>query len=1387
MVKLLLRSTLFSLLIAWALTLNGQSHPVVFDHVSEGLPQKSISAFAQDQYGFIWIGTNYGLNRYDGARIQTFESIFHDSTSLRSNMITSLLVDKQGRLWIGTIGGGVNMYDMKQDRFIRLSSDNPRVRLKDDYVTTLYQDQNDVIWVGTENSGLFVYEPQSQSYHRTLYQQDDPGDVSSTSVLAISEDSRGHLWLGTLNEGLRRIEKGTANVMVCKKGDGTRPLASNTIRTLHLGGSGRLWIGTNGGLEEMVYDGQAEPSFRVPFQEGCSLGAKLRESVILSIVEQGDYLWVGTENNGLFRMTLATGEMEVYTHDPLDGTSISGNSIWSLFNDANGNLWIGTFLKGVSKINHLKQKFASTQKVLIDGSYESLGLTSSFAQEKNGDLWIGSDGNGLFYYDAKGRKYQHFHQDHPLQPLSSNAVVTTLIDQEDNLWVGTWGGGINLLKQGDNRFRHLLHDSQDPASLSGNDILHMIQDRKGRIWIAAFNRGLDVYLPSQDRFIHFSTESENRIISSNKVRTLAEDPEGNIWIGTQGDGLERITLNEKLEVVDRQCFYCKTEEDEFAAMTIQHLFFDREGKLWISSSGSGLFHLDQSTGNFTRYSKTNGLPSNLINALLEDERGIFWGSTNMGLFSFDLTKGQFTSYTKEDGLLADDYCKSSAFQAQDGKIYFGGNNGFDEFYAEEVSQNEQVPPIFITQVSVGGEMIKSEKGEAWILNDQSIELTHRQNDLNFEFIALNYVQSAKNQYQFKLEGYDDDWREVGGEPMASYINIPSGSYTFQVRAANNDGKWNEQGATLSVYIHKPWYATYLAIVIYIALLVASLWWARNSIISKERLRNKLKGEQLELAKMQEVNSMKTQFFTNISHEFKTPLTLIMSTLQVLAAKTKNRDELLFSLMKKHTERLSNLINQVLDLSQAEAGQAQLQARKQNIVDFLKRMSLSFRIYADEHMVSYKVEIPHEEIWIYFDAEKLEKVVTNLLSNAFKFTPEFGLVQLSLINQDQEIGIEVLDTGKGIHPTDQPFIFDRFYHSSPEGSHEGTGIGLSLSKQLVDLHKGRIEVCSAPGTETRFTIWLPKGSQHLHPAEITSHSESRLIPPPSSLAMDPSWVESGSLADESSVGAAISKNGEKARILLVEDHEDIRVFLESILTPEYQVYHAVNGLEGVEKARAYLPDIIISDVSMPDMDGYEFCRQTKTHPLTSHIFIIMLSVRASESHRLHGYAQGADDYLAKPFNPSLLKLKIQNLLISRKQFREQVLNQPGAFLSKSASDLPPIEDEFLKQMMGIIEDNISNPEFKVEHLCSELGASKSQLYRKLKSLTGHSPLELIRMIRLQRATQLLQNKRLRIMEITYKVGFNDLQHFRKMFRNQYGMTPQEYRRTMAENPSPTSVS
>ncbi|MEM9984818.1 MAG: two-component regulator propeller domain-containing protein, partial [Bacteroidota bacterium] len=1005
------------------------------------------------------------------------------------------------------------------------------------------------------------------------------------------------------------------------------------------------------------------------------------------------------------------------------------------------------------KINHLKQKFASTQKVRIDGDYESLGLTSSFAQEKNGNLWIGSDGNGLFYYDSAAKQYQHFHQDHPSRPLSSNAVVTTLIDREDNLWVGTWGGGINLLKRGAKSFRYLMHDPQRPASLVGNNILHMIQDRKGRIWIAAFNRGLDVYLPERGHFIHFSTESENRTISSNKVRTLAEDPEGNIWIGTQGDGLERITLNAELEVLDRQCFYCQTEEDEFAAMTIQQLFFDGEGKLWISSSGSGLFHLDQSSGDFTRYSKSDGLPSNLINALLEDEQGVFWGSTNVGLFSFDLTRGQITSYSKEDGLLADDYCKSSAFQARDGKIYFGGNNGFDEFYAEGVSQNEQVPPVFITRVSVGGEVIKSDGGEAWILNDQSIELTHRQNDLNFEFIALNYVQPAKNQYQFKLAGYDDQWREVGIEPTASYINIPPGSYTFQVRAANNDGKWNEQAATLSVYIRKPWYATYLAMVIYVALFLASLWWARNSIISKERLRTKLKGEQLELAKMQEVNSMKTQFFTNISHEFKTPLTLIMSTLQVLAAKTKNQDELLFSLMKKHTERLSNLINQVLDLSQADAGQAQLQARKQNIGDFLKRMSLSFRIYADEHLVSYKVVIPPEEIWIYFDAEKLEKVVTNLLSNAFKFTPEYGSVQLSLINQDQEVGIEVLDTGKGIHPTEQPFIFDRFYHSSPAGSHEGTGIGLSLSKQLIDLHQGRIDVQSAPGSPTRFTIWLPKGKEHLRPSDLALDSESRLDPPAAALPLDSARVEKEARADDSSLGSGAAKDGEKARILLVEDHADIRFFLESILTPDYQVYHAGNGVEGVEKARAYLPDIIISDVSMPDMDGYEFCRQTKSHPLTSHIFIIMLSVRASESHRLHGYAQGADDYLAKPFNPALLKLKIQNLLISRKQFREQVLNQPGAFLSKSASDLPPLEDEFLKQMMEIIEENISNPEFKVEHLCSELGASKSQLYRKLKSLTGHSPLELIRMIRLQRATQLLQNKRLRIMEITYKVGFN----------------------------------
>ena len=1327
-----------------------------FYEVPPGLSQNTVTAIAQDELGFLWVGTRYGLNRYDGKNFIHFENDERDSLTLSHNNVFTIVADQEGKVWIGTYGGGLNLYDIHQKTMKCYRSE-----ISDLYITSVYEDSNKNIWIGTEKGGVNVYDPKTDTFDDAYVYKENANRKMPQDINAISEDRNGKIWVGTWEEGLFSINPQTGTISNYKNIIDNENVG---IRCLHKSTNNQLWAGTNKGIREITTSSEGAVFKNVSVKNEGLLN-KLNASVVLSVYQDStDVLWVGTENNGLFIINLKTGNIHLYEQNAAVENSLNSNSIWSLFGDKEGNVWIGTYLNGLSKSGLVEHSFEKINKTIIGCDNYNFGLVSAFASDGNENIWIGTDGGGLYYYDAQTKEYKHYGKDDGSN-LSRDEITALLIDQHENLWVGTWNGGLSFLEKGSDTFQVIKHGEEGENSISGNDIRCFLEDSKGRIWISAYRYGLDVYDPNLNKFVSFNEEIDKRKLESVKIRALAEDRLGNIWIGTEENGLQRITLNENLEIISSKFFFNKDE-----IYYINYLFEDSKGDIWVGTEGKGLYRYDSKTETFEKFTSSDGLPSDMIYAILEDEQGIYWISTNKGLSAFDYNKKTYLNYDVSDGLQNTEFYKSACLKSKN-TLYFGGVNGFNKFNPSKIEKKLDKPDVYITDILISNKAYPFEKKEQSrsVFNDQKIKLKHFQNDLTVNFTAVNFAESTQNLYQYKLENYDDNWRNAGGENTAYYSNIPPGHYAFKIKSFSPEGGWEEEKAKFDLRITKPWYATYLAYLFYALMILCLLLWARNIIISKERIRNELDVEQLELRKMQELDELKTQFFANVSHEFKTPLTLIISPLQVLMQNSKKEeDEKKYGIMLKNAERLYRLINQMLDLSKLESGFEKLNVTEHDLVTFVKNIAINFTSYAEENNIQYTLELPEHELPIYYEKQKLEKVLVNLLSNAFKYTSVRGGVSLILEERAETVAIKIVDTGKGIKEEELDLIFDRYYKATKNYSLASTGIGLSLTKQIVELHKGNIKVESELDKGTTFVVELLKGNNHFDATAITEDNQPFVYSEESLIEMQEFNVNSLEVEE---IGE--SEKEEQPIILVVEDNEDMRTFISDSLAEKYKVLQAENGKIGLELAKEHLPDIVITDAMMPEMDGFELSQELKSNALTCHIFVIMLTVKSSEKSYEQGLKVGVDNYLTKPFNYNLLELRVQNLLQSRKKFKEQVLSVKPLSLEPSKLPSTSPDEKFIKDFIQSIEQNISNPNYKIENFCKDLGYSKSQFYRKTKSLLGQTPNHFVRTIKLKRAAQLLEEGHYKISEITYKVGFNDLKYFRECFKKQYEMTPSEY--------------
>jgi signal transduction histidine kinase/DNA-binding response OmpR family regulator len=917
-----------------------------------------------------------------------------------------------------------------------------------------------------------------------------------------------------------------------------------------------------------------------------------------------------------------------------------------------------------------------------------------------------------------------------------------------------------------------------------------LEDKSGILWIGAYI-GLNKFNKERKQFTrYYSSQTNHNKLSSNIILSITEDNSGYLWFAT-GYGLNKY---EKGKNLFTSYVHDPNNPKSLSDNSVRSIYEDKKGTLWICTQGGGLNKFNRESGEFIHFRKKDGLPSDIAFDILEDEHNNLWISTSNGLTKFNSSKGLFRNYDTKDGLPSNEFSYRAKFKGSDGIIYFGTKKGLVAFHPDSIKDNPHIPPIVVTNfllfnksVPIGLDTTSDRMIlEKSIINTKELELTYEDYIFSFEFAALDFHAPEKNKYAYMMEGFEKSWTYTDSKKrFATYTNLDPGEYTFRVIGSNNDGVWNEEGASIKLIITPPWWKTWWAYTFYILLGLSLLYSLRRYELNRTRYKHGLELKEVEAEKLRETDRMKSHFFANISHEFRTPLTLILGPADNIKSNSSTEDiQKQTGLIKRNANRLLNLVNQLLDLSKLEAGKLKVHASKGNIVSFVKGVAMSFESIAEKMDIQLRIKSSGDEVEMYFDKEMMIKILSNLLSNSFKFTHESGEITVNIkTTENDSLEIKIRDTGIGIASEELPKLFDRFYQvdASHTRKYEGTGIGLALTKELVELHHGSIKVESKKEEDeqngwTEFIIELPLGKEHFAEDELVEEviSDSNLLPESKEYnPLDHSELEQSLSNLIHPEAFQLAPDEERMIILLVEDNSDVRDFIKDSLGNEFVVEEAFNGEHGVKKAENIIPDLIISDIMMPKMDGNELTRILKNDEKTSHIPIILLTAKSEQESKLEGLETGADDYLTKPFDTKELMIRIKNLINVRRKLQERYSR--GDFIpakKEPGKKLSYLDEQFMNKVMEVIEKHLSEEEFSIEQFGKEAGMSRVQLHRKLKALSGKSASTFLRSVRLSKAKKMIEEQKGNISEIAYSVGFSSPQYFTRCFKKEFGYPPSE---------------
>jgi len=1364
--------------------------------VTEGLSHSDAMTVEQDRAGFTWVGTNRGLDRYDGYHLKQYILPVNPVNGLSANRIRALHADRAGQLWVGTERAGLSFYDADHDCFRSFAGQpgppatRPLARqLAQADVSSLTSDARGRLWVGT-SQGLFVLTlgPDHRQLRHLALIAPAGAPQAAFNVRALAADQQGNVWVGAYNVGLQVVNT-TAPRLAARA---TR-VATVGVRALHLDRRGDLWVGLDqqvlwvpgaAGRRPDELTAVALPQ-RLPFVQSLHLDSFNR---LWAGTTYGLYVWeAGPVTANQPPLHLATPHRFM----PRDGDANSVNSerIYQIFEDSHQVLWLCAVAGGLNWVNLRQKPFGCIrQPQLGQAALPNNYVNAIYKDEARNQLWYGTR-SGAVCYDLLTKQSRYYLS--PPQPNAPGADVSAIFRSSNGtLWLGTSGSGLVALTQtgGQDQLTTYTRVGNGALDLRQFNIESIAEDQYGTLWLATFSGGL-LHLSQTGQLLNAHQAAGHPLPSRQFTCLLYDRGQHVLWASTRDAGLLKLRVTPDSVVLRRQFAYHSAPGQRLRVNYTWPLLLDRQGALWIGTIGGGLHRLvTDARGRESVRSYQRWLPETDVESLLADDDGNLWiGGT--GLYRFRPATRQYVRYDEADGLQSNAFKVGSACRAQDGTLYFGGKNGISYFQPRAIQPNPYPPVVQLIglrihnePVGVGARLHGRVLLPHALTTPQRLTINASENDFAVEFVALNFASPQKSRYAYRLDGYHADWvRPAAGQRTASFANLPPGDYTLRVKASNGEGAWSRQPALLYFTVLAPWYRTPWAYLAYALAALGAVALYRRVEMTQQRLQSRLELEHFQAEKEKELTELKLGFFTNVSHELRTPLTLILGPLEeMMGSAGPGNPPARVQLMHRQARKLLDLVNQLLDFRKVELGHVPLRARPDDAVRFLASLYPTFQLRAAEKNLDYVLDVPAEPVLLYFDHGKLEIILTNLLANAFAHTAAQGRIELAATivgNPGGEaaytngqltgnyLNILVTDTGSGIRASELERIFDPYYQGSQTAARRrtGTGIGLALARQFTERHRGRLSVTSAEGVGTTFELRLPFGHQHLDPEDL--EPADQLAEPAAELpAAGPDPAAPTPLAEARPAGG-------QPRLLVVEDHDDVRQYLSQLLEDDYAVLTAGDGLAGWEQTLAHLPDVVISDVMMPRSDGLELCRKIKQHPKTRHIPVILLTARTAALHQLEGLGVGADDYVSKPFNPQLLQAKVAALLRNRGQLRayyqQQILLEPTEVVVEDA------DRQFLDAAMSVVERHLENPEFSVQLLVREMGMSQSVFYRRIKSTTGQTAVEFVRDVRMKRAAQLLAQTQLRVSEVAFQVGIVDEKYFRKTFQKLFGVVPSEY--------------
>ncbi len=1354
-----------------------------------GLQGNTVNCMVQDEYGFVWFGTVNGLTRYDGRDFIRYQHNPLDSNSLIDNYVESMIIDKKGNIWIGALGKGLTKFNPNKHEFFRYTSrQNHPNGLIDGIINTIIEDQNGNIWMGTNTGvtklnpnteqfthyigesessnnfldgrvrvlfedkegaiwigtglpweynpakgGLFKLDPTTDNITSYLNDPNNPKSLSDNRVGAIFEDSRGNFWVGTMGDGLQTLNKATGEFtrypyQANNPDQLSRPFLTldktvdvnySQVGFIHEDREKNLWIGAfYGGLNvyNPVLKRQTHIEQNAPYQEG------LTTNYIWDILQTDDQsIFICTGGNGggkTYKVNFKTSHFPFYKIE-------NNRQVSYLTEDNKGNIWLG-FLDGrnLIKFNDLSYGVDEKEGLNIHNIEEIERVNVPKDIKQCGDILLQFIPKGIQLIDAQTSQVK---VEIPVEEEKNDLKAHTIwIIQEDlnhDFWIATWGGGLFFVDSQKGTISNFKHDKSITTSIGGNYVSHIFEDRKGNIWIAGGQKSNNVVFPLFIDKLNRTTKTFEHFVADDKqygfVPSIAEDKEGNIWYPTTVDGIRKLNPTTKETTVFKQA--------------------------------------------------NSLIPTDEIRALVIDHTDKIWMSTEKTIMKFDPSANSFVVYDEADGIQIPNFGFGVAFLTATGQAIFGGDGGFHIFDPLELTRKEffHQPKIQVTALQINNQPILPGADalvETPIWEKEQLDLSYRQNTFSFGINCIDYKNPDDIYLEYQLENYDQIWRKAGSEKTANYVNVPPGDYVFKVRGTNSDGYWNKKGKSIKLTVSPPWWQTWWARLIGILFGVALLYALYKFQLNRQLI-------QQEGAQLKEIDALKTRLYSNITHEFRTPLTLIIGLSKQVIESDDLKEEVAAKLktIERNGEQSLRLVNQLLDLRKLEVGHLGLQLIQSDILPLFRYVHDNFHSFAASKDIDLVIDVPNEPIIMDYDPNRVYEIISNLVINAIKYTPADGTIYLTVnrikgndTDTPSFLTIKIKDTGIGIPEADLPYVFDRFHQVEARNNESGTGIGLALVKEFTELMSGKVTVNSIPNVGSEFDIFLPitnsaSAAENFLQSDILNND---LLPIPSPAS------------DMSHSGQPAPLD--KRLILIVEDNEEVAHFIASFLN-RYAIQFAKNGQQGIDKALELIPDLIISDVMMPQKNGFELCEILKDDERTSHIPIILLTARATNTDKISGLKKGADAYLTKPFSHAELQLWVTNLMQSREELHQRYAkpNLPSKPEKVASLDLA-MEDAFIKKVIALIEKNSGNPDYSVTLIAEEVHLSSSQLHRKVSAVTGKSPIQILRLYRLNKAKELLANPELSISQVAYQAGFNDPSYFTRTFTKVFNQKPSEFR-------------